>query len=78
MVNGGMHALENLSRGIMHLISNKKSYFLRDNNFFSAFLSHVEKKKRKESDGSFLPFLPGGHIQVKDKARFNHSYIADD
>lgn len=48
MVNGGMHALENLSRGIMHLISNKKSYFLRDNNFFSAFLSHVEKKKKEK------------------------------
>lgn len=43
-----MHALENLSRGIMHLISNKKSYFLRDNNFFSAFLSNVEKKKEKK------------------------------
>lgn len=73
MVNGGMHTLETLSRGIMPLISNKKSYFLRDNNFFQ-----YRKKKRKESDGSFLPFLPGGHIQLKDKARFNHSYIADD
>lgn len=58
----------------MHLISNNKSF--SETIIFYAFLSHIGKKKK--SDGNFLPFLPGGQIHLKDKARFNHSYIADD
>lgn len=62
-----MHALKTLTRVILHFIANNKSYLLRDGIFFSAFL--LIKKKKKENDNSFLPFLPGGHIQLKGQSK---------
>lgn len=67
MVNGSMHALKTLTRVILHLIANNKYY----KHFFLHFL--LIKKwgggEERENDNSFLPFLPVGHIQLKEQSK---------
>lgn len=52
---------------MLHLIANNKSYLLRDDIFFLYLLPI--KKKKKENGNSFLPFLLGGHVQLKGQIK---------